>query len=102
MVLKFGGTSVESAPRFETLAEILRDRISQGMRPLVVGSALSQVSNQLEALLERALAGEDLAKALDELAARHANLAGDLAISLPDPASRTHPAGASSRRCASG
>lgn len=86
VVLKFGGTSVSSAARWETIAKILRQRISQGLRPLVVCSAASQVSNELERLLEHAVAGEDPRHALRALATRHVALAKDLGLDLPDAA----------------
>lgn len=78
VVLKFGGTSVSSRTRWETITEILRARLAEGFRPLVVCSALSQVSNQLEALLQEAEAARDLAEGLDKLRATHWSLAQEL------------------------
>src|SRR5215203_5715262 len=57
VVLKFGGTSVSTPERWTTIAGLARQRIDEGLRPLVVCSAVSGISNQLEALL--ALAVED-------------------------------------------
>ncbi len=57
IVLKFGGTSVSTRERWETLGAIARAVIAQGQRPIVVCSALSGISNMLEALLPRALSG---------------------------------------------
>lgn len=88
VVLKFGGTSVASAERWETIAKILRDRISEGLRPLVVCSAVSQVSNQLEEVLDHALAGRDPGPAVDALSRRHHDLCDALDILLPTPAGR--------------
>ena len=50
VVLKFGGTSVSSRASWETIASVLRARLTNGERPLLVCSAVSQVSNRLEEL----------------------------------------------------
>ena len=55
VVLKFGGTSVSSVERWETIAALLRQRLAEGLRPVVVHSALATVSNKLDELLHRAL-----------------------------------------------
>jgi diaminopimelate decarboxylase/aspartate kinase len=62
VVLKFGGTSVSTPERWATIADLVRRRIDEGLRPLVVCSALSGISNQLEALL---------AAAISEMGGRH-------------------------------
>lgn len=80
VVLKFGGTSVSSLACWETIAKVVRRRLDEGYRPLVVCSALSQVSNQLEAALSTALEGGDPAKPLAALWARHEELAADLGL----------------------
>ncbi len=83
VILKFGGTSVASADRWECIAKILRQRISEGLRPVVVCSAISQVSNRLEELLAQSLAGDDPKPGVASLLARHEALARDLGIELP-------------------
>lgn len=77
LVLKFGGTSVASAHNWETIADVVRARLDEGFRPVVVHSALAGVTNILEALPTRALEGthEEL---LAEIEARHDALAADL------------------------
>lgn len=55
VVLKFGGTSVSSRDRWQTIATVVRKRIAEGLRPVVVCSAFSGVTNQLEQLLEDAV-----------------------------------------------
>jgi diaminopimelate decarboxylase/aspartate kinase len=82
VILKFGGTSVSSPSCWETIAKTLRDRLSEGLRPVVVCSALSQVSNELERALERALQGEDPADAIARLRGRHVQLAADLGVDV--------------------
>lgn len=51
-VLKFGGTSVSSVENWETISSIIASKLSSGKRILLIHSALSQVSNKLEQLLE--------------------------------------------------
>jgi len=75
VVLKFGGTSVSSLERWQTIAEVLRARLQEGVRPLVVCSALSQVSNQIEALLEQAVEARDFRNRLRALHETHHELA---------------------------
>ena len=79
VVLKFGGTSVSSLERWETIAAEAQARLSEGLRPLIVCSALSQVSNQLEAMISLAPAGEhgDL---YDEVCQRHRDHAAALGV----------------------
>jgi diaminopimelate decarboxylase/aspartate kinase len=55
VVLKFGGTSVSSVERWETIAGLVRQRQAEGLRPVIVHSALATVSNRLDELLHRAL-----------------------------------------------
>lgn len=84
VVLKFGGTSVSAVECWETIAKILRARISEGLRPLVVCSALSQVSNQLEAALADALIGGDPSEFVASLRERHQTLATELGLDPED------------------
>jgi len=44
VVLKFGGTSVSSAACWETIAQLVRNRLADGLKPVVVHSALQGVS----------------------------------------------------------
>lgn len=75
IVLKFGGTSVSSLERWNTVRRVVERCIEDGLRPVVVCSALSQVSNQLEALLAAALEARDLAPGLERLRETHRALA---------------------------
>ena len=50
VVLKFGGTSVSSIATWRVIEAIVRARLAQDTRPLVVHSALAGVSNRLEAI----------------------------------------------------
>ncbi len=88
LVLKFGGTSIASAEKWQIIRDLIRERIAAGYRVVVVHSALADVSNRLEAALDLAVGGEhepalagifslyyELADALEldgkELLARH-------------------------------
>jgi len=56
IVMKFGGTSVESAVAIERVARIVRAR--QERRPVVVVSAMGKTTNKLLALADTAIRGE--------------------------------------------
>lgn len=55
VISKFGGTSVSSLQTWEHIATITRQHILNGLQPIIVCSALSQVSNQLEQAINAAL-----------------------------------------------
>ena len=82
-VLKFGGASVATAAGWDTVARLVRRRREQGMRPIVVHSAVAGVTDQLEALIELARRGEH-AGLEQELGGRHRELARQLNIGDPD------------------
>ena len=64
IVMKFGGTSVESREAIERVAGIVADRLKQ--RPVVVVSAMGRTTNKLLAIAAAAVAGER-ERALSEL-----------------------------------
>jgi len=64
IVMKFGGTSVESAEAITRVAGIVRARLDQ--KPVVVVSAMGKTTNKLLAIAADAVAGE-LKSALDKL-----------------------------------
>lgn len=55
IVMKFGGTSVESAAAIERVASIVKDRLDR--HPVVVVSAMGQTTNKLLAIAADAVAG---------------------------------------------
>ncbi|MDY0003547.1 MAG: aspartate kinase, partial [Polyangia bacterium] len=79
VVLKFGGTSVSSRERWDTIASVVRERLGEGLRPLVVCSAFGGVTNALEGLLEGAMAG-GFQQELDEIRAMHISLGEALEV----------------------
>jgi aspartate kinase len=56
IVMKFGGTSVESAEAIQRVADIVRDRLSR--HPVVVVSAMGKTTNKLLNIASTAAAGE--------------------------------------------
>ena len=57
VVMKFGGTSVSSAENWSIIAGLIRNRLADGLKPVVVHSALKGVSNNLDRTLREAAAG---------------------------------------------
>ena len=58
IVTKFGGTSVSTRKNWEHIAAITRSHIQSGLQPLIVCSALTDASNQLEKMIGAALLNE--------------------------------------------
>src|SRR3954463_11320455 len=83
VVLKFGGRSVSTAENWAIVARLIRERLDEGVRPVVVHSALVGVSNALIALLDTAVAGGDTDEKLRKIREQHDALATDLGV---DPA----------------
>src|SRR5512138_554060 len=83
VVLKFGGTSVSSVANWKNIAAVLRDRLAAGLRPVVVHSALSGITDRLEQLLSLAL-GNEWQPVMEQIEQRHRDLARDLGV-IPSP-----------------
>ena len=83
VVMKFGGTSVEDAIAIKRTASIVAGRVKRGLRPIVVVSAMSKVTDQLLACAAAAYAGRgDREVALEistRLRDRHLDTASQLA-----------------------
>ncbi|MBH23530.1 MAG: diaminopimelate decarboxylase [Myxococcales bacterium] len=79
VVLKFGGTSVSSLPCWQTIADVVRERCASGLKPVVVCSALSGITNSFERLLDETQSG-DHEGTLAEIKERHRALAQDLGL----------------------
>lgn len=79
LVLKFGGTSVSTAANWHNIARVLRTRMAEGFRPVVVHSALSGITDRLESLLSATLKGSHIA-ALEDIELVHRSLAERLGI----------------------
>ena len=82
IVMKFGGTSVESTEAIDRVAAIVRERLAS--KPVVVVSAMGRTTNQLLAIASAAVGGER-GKALaflDELHAFHLKQADGLGMDV--------------------
>jgi len=54
VVIKFGGTSVSNLECWKNIVSIIKQRLAERLRPLIVCSAPSNISNKLEELLKQA------------------------------------------------
>src|SRR6056297_2855119 len=80
IVAKFGGTSVSTLARWDTIADVVRRHRDAGRHPLLVCSALSGISDQLDGLLNAAESGSDLSGAVAAVKDRHRQLGRDLGV----------------------
>ena len=71
IVMKFGGTSVESASAIERVAGIVRERLAE--KPIVVVSAMGKTTNRLLEIARTAIAGrrEEFLRLIHDLRAFH-------------------------------
>jgi diaminopimelate decarboxylase/aspartate kinase len=77
VVLKFGGTSVSRRNRWDTIGRIARERMAdENARVLVVVSALSGVTNELQAIAQ----GDDVDARIAALVSRHRTFCGELGL----------------------
>jgi diaminopimelate decarboxylase/aspartate kinase len=77
--MKFGGSSVTTASNWQTIDRLLRKRLHDGLRPVLVQSALQGVSNALTRIAHEAAKAMP-AKELDELRKQHTTLADSLGL----------------------
>ncbi|MFW5969873.1 MAG: aspartate kinase [Halofilum sp. (in: g-proteobacteria)] len=84
VVLKFGGTSVASVDRWQTIADAIEQRTADDERAMVVCSALSGVSNLLQKLINAIDAEGDTDAPLAEIRARHEHLAESMNLDADD------------------
>ncbi|MBB4090714.1 bifunctional aspartate kinase/diaminopimelate decarboxylase [Salinibacter ruber] len=82
VVCKFGGTSVSSRARWDTIVEVVRTHRAEGRAPFLVCSALQGISDQLEALCAQLASAEPGApeSTLDTIRERHRALGQDLGV----------------------
>ena len=82
LVLKFGGTSVSGKPQWDGIASLARQRLDDGYRVLLVCSAVSGVTDALQALADDA-EYYDPTK-VDALLRLHSELSEELQITVDD------------------
>lgn len=71
VVIKFGGTSVSTRPRWDNIAEIAATHSANGKRVLIVVSALSGITDLLKRLGEKGLDDAQAKQVRDTIVARH-------------------------------
>ncbi|MGN2254569.1 bifunctional aspartate kinase/diaminopimelate decarboxylase [Frateuria sp. GZRe12] len=83
MVMKFGGTSVATLPRWQNIRELIASRRAEGARVLVVVSALTGITDALKQLCAEGN-GDKRKAAAGAIAQRHHDLLGHMQLPLPD------------------
>lgn len=73
IVCKFGGTSVSSQQTWENIALITQHHINDSLQPIIVCSAMTQISNKLEQAIEAALLDQHQS-IYDDIVTSHAQL----------------------------
>jgi len=79
VVLKFGGTSVKSLADWRVISKRIDAVRAEGKRVFVVHSAIATISNLLDTLVEKAVAGSGEDE-LEAIKARHLTLADELGV----------------------
>jgi diaminopimelate decarboxylase/aspartate kinase len=79
VVLKFGGTSVKSLADWRVISKRIAEVKAEGKRAFVVHSAVAKISDLLDMLVTRAVAGDGEAE-LAAIKDRHLELAGELGV----------------------
>ena len=80
-VLKFGGSSVAEVAHWQTIADQISNQLENGSRPVLVLSALKNVSNQLEQLLHYSTSG-DFQQPIERLKKRHIDFSNELGLNI--------------------
>jgi diaminopimelate decarboxylase/aspartate kinase len=83
IVMKFGGTSVATLPRWQNILELVASRRAEGARVLVVVSALSGITDALKQLCRHGDHGQRV-EAAKAIVQRHYELLEHMQLSLPD------------------
>ena len=83
IVMKFGGTSVATLPRWQNIRELVASRRAEGARVLVVVSALTGITDALKQMCAQGDAGKrsDAAKVIT---LRHYELLEHMQLAVPD------------------
>jgi diaminopimelate decarboxylase/aspartate kinase len=82
VVMKFGGTSVATLPRWQNIRELVASRQAEGARVLVVVSALTGVTDALKQLCAIGGAGKR-SEAARAIAQRHYDLLDHMQLAVP-------------------
>ncbi|MDP2339703.1 MAG: bifunctional aspartate kinase/diaminopimelate decarboxylase [Deltaproteobacteria bacterium] len=83
VILKFGGTSVATAARWKNILAQAQARAAEGLRPVIVCSAITKMTDTLEKLVNEAVTGTDAWKpVMQALRSRHKALADELGVDV--------------------
>lgn len=83
VILKFGGTSVATGARWKNILEQARTRAKDGLRPVIVCSAVTKMTDTLERLVNEAVTGNDTWQpVMRTLRERHKQLADELGVDV--------------------
>ncbi len=80
-VLKFGGSSVAKVAHWQTIADQINNQLETGKRPVLVLSALKNVSNQLEQLLHYSVSG-NFRQPVEQIKDLHIDFSKALGLSI--------------------
>jgi diaminopimelate decarboxylase/aspartate kinase len=83
IVMKFGGTSVATLPRWQNILELVASRRAEGARVLVVVSALSGITDALKQMCAQEDKGKRI-EAAKAIAQRHYDLLDHMQLAVPD------------------
>ncbi len=81
VVLKFGGSSVSTVPNWRNIAGVVRQRLADNTRVMVVHSALTGITDRLEKLLVAALGGAHQ-PVLEQIEEKHRALANEMGVGV--------------------
>lgn len=77
-VLKFGGTSVGSTEGIVNMLDIIKKEVQTGEKPVIVLSAMSEVTNMLTKMADDAVTGTDIQPQLAEVVEKHFAVVGKM------------------------
>ncbi|HKK44066.1 MAG TPA: bifunctional aspartate kinase/diaminopimelate decarboxylase [Balneolaceae bacterium] len=83
IVVKFGGTSVSTLQNWQNILSVVKQHRAEGFSVCLVHSALSGISDKLEAIIEYAPNG-NATELVDEVKDRHYKLGKSLGVSVDD------------------
>jgi len=81
IVAKFGGTSVSTLQNWKNISSVIKERMNEGFSVCIVHSALSGISDKLEAIIEQAPSG-NAAHLVEEVKKQHQELGIALGLGL--------------------
>lgn len=90
VVLKFGGTSVSTSDRWNIIIEQVNRVLNEKLRPWIVISAISQVTNLLQKAIAAAIDHEDYVAVFGKIVQKHIDLLVDCKVVMEDDRDKVH------------